>query len=217
MRRFTTLIACKEILGGALLLIFSTVCVADQSATSARVTNAVVNLMETDLVKKKDLLDCQLRLEGTAPNYKLVYSLGEISVPMSAVKAIYDGVFALLSVNAQISGLPVYELFIPYVAVSQYPYIPIGTTSIMDGVVFNSTGHYDITVNKPEKRVLTALRKRYPKNQVVDRSEWLDLAPGAVMLRSHPESNLFLAAMDGFSGAKNKAHTKIYYVCLADR
>lgn len=217
MRRFTTSITCKEIFGGVLLLIFSTVCVADQSAAAARAINAAANLMETDLVKKKDLLDCQLRLEGTAPNYKLVYSLGEIPIPVLSVQAIYDGVFALISVNAQISGLPVYELFIPYVAVSKSPYIPIGTTSIMDGVFFKSTGHYDITVKMPENRVLTVLRERYQKNQVVDRSEWGDLAPGAVMLRSHPEPKLFLAAMDGFSGAKNTAHTKIYYVCLADR
>ncbi len=176
-------------------------------------TKTVANLMDTDLVKKKDLLDCQLRLEGKSPRFKLVYSSGEIPVPTLAVKKMYDEVFVLLAVRAQNNGMPVTELFIPYHGNEKVPYKPMNSSGY-----WGEMSDYRITVDQSERSLLKVLRARYGKDRVVSHKEWTGgLEPRAVLLRSHPEPELFINSMNALSAPQNKHQTNIYYVCLADR
>jgi len=184
---------------------------ADRPVVLTRDTKTVVDLIGTDLVKKKDLLDCSLRLEGKPPNYKIVYSLGEIPVPTKAVKTMHDDVFVSIAIKARIGGMPANRFLIPYNK-SERPY-----RAMNSDIRWGKTANYTIGVQKPERFVLNVLRERYGMDRVVDRSQFSDLAPGAVLVRSHAEPELFLFGMDGLGGAKEKNRTQIYYVCLADR
>jgi hypothetical protein len=176
-------------------------------------TKTVADLMDTDLVKKKDLLDCQLRLEGKSPQFKLVYSSGEIPVPTLAVKEMHDGLFVLLAVRAQNNGMPVTELLIPYHGNEKVPYKPMNS----DGH-FGETSNYSITVDQSERSLLKVLRARYGKDRVVSHKEWTGgLEQRAVLLRSHSEPELFINSMNALSAPQNKQQTNIYFVCLADR
>jgi hypothetical protein len=176
-------------------------------------TKTVANLMDTDLVKQMNLLDCQLRLEGKSPQFKLVYGSGEIPVPTLAVTKMYDGVFVLLAVRAQNNGMPVTELFIPYHGDEKVSYKPMNSD-----VHWGVTSNYSITVDQSERSLLKVLRARYGKDRVVSHKEWTGgLEQRAVLLRSHPEPELFINSMDALSAPQNKHQTNIYYVCLADR
>lgn len=170
---------------------------------------SISDLTDTDLVKKKDMFDCWLRLEGTAPNYKLVYSLGEITVPEQAVKAMYDRTFVLLGVTGAVSGMSVTSLFIPYHNDPDQRYIPRNSGPL------DHMSDYTMTVREREENVLSALRKKYPKDLVVDRTQGMDLDRGAVLVRSHPV--LSLGGMDGLSGAKDERETRLYYVCSIEQ
>lgn len=178
-------------------------------------TTAVADLSGTDLVKKNDLLDCYLRLEGSAPHYKLVYSLGEIEIPTDAVKKDFDHYFFLVSVKASISGIPVSEILVPYNKQPGKPYSPRG--SILLNGVPREQGGYQLTAAKPERDVLMALRGRYQKEQIVDHSQWDGLAQGGVMIRSHPNPGLFVGSMDPLGGPANRKHTFLYYICVTDK
>lgn len=189
-----------------LLLIYSAVSMADRPVVLTRDTKTAVNLMGADLVKKKDLLDCQLRLEGKPPHYKLVYSLGEIPVPTLAVKKMYDETMALIAVKAQIGGLPVSNLLLFIVAEGE-PYRVASQ---------NYEHHYSMTVEASELQVVKVLRGHYGKERLLDHTQYPNgIGIRAVLLRSHPD--LFLPSMNGLGGSSDKRKTEMYYVCRVDK
>lgn len=175
-------------------------------------SKAAVNLMGTDLVKAKDLLDCQLRLEGKPPHYKLVYSLGEIEVPTLAVKKKYGDSHFLLAIKAEVSGLPVSELFVRYHD-SVHPY-RMGLNCPMANMPCDAPVAYAMLLDKPEHVVLSTLRSHYASAQVVDSTMSEDVSPRAVIMRDRP--GLMTYAMDGLSGSDNKQKTYLHYVCATE-
>jgi hypothetical protein len=168
-----------------------------------------VDLTDTDLERRKDLLDCQLRLEGKRAGFKLVYSLGELPVPAAAVISIVDNTYASVSIKGRISGMPVTRLFIPYHSNQQKRY------EVEDNDLrFGRTANYSLTVQRPETDVVVALRQRYGTLRVADRHQQADLHPGAVLLRSHPEPELLIPSMDGLGGPKDRKLTTLHYICI---
>lgn len=193
-----------------LLLIYSGVSMADRPVALTRDTKTAVNLMDTDLVKKKGLLDCQLRLEGNPPHYKLVYSLGEIPVPALAVKKDFGRSHMLLAVKAMIAGLPVRELFIRYHEGTTGQY-KMDMNCHGENAPCDAPVAYVMLVSKPENIVLPILSSRYGENLIVNSAHSVDVNIGAIMIRDRPQ--LTSPAMDGLNGPKNLQGTNLHYVC----
>lgn len=190
---------------GVLLLICSGMSMADRPVVLTHDTKTAANLMDTDLVKKKDMLDCQLRLEGKPPHYKLVYSLGEIPVPTLAVKKLYDETMALIAVKARIGGLPVSNLLL----------FVVGENEHYRAASQSYEHHYSMTIDTPERQVVKVLRRLYGKNSLLDHTQYPeDIETRAVLLRSH--SDLFLHSMNGLGGSTDKRKTEMYYACRSD-
>lgn len=185
-------------------------CVSVHAAPQILLTEdkrTVLNLMETDLVKKKNLLDCELRLEGIHPKYKLMYSLGEIVVPEKAVK-MAAGQHRLIAVQASVSGIPVTKLWVRYNAEYRLEIsCRKGSTKCVAPVAI------EMLLKESEKRAFKKLLSDYPREQI--QSGTYDpegeANPGAIVVADR--QNLISPAMEGHAGAKDKHETILYYAC----
>jgi len=195
-----------------LLLIHSGICRADLPVVLTKDTKTFVNLMDTDLVKKKNLLDCELRLVGKAPHYKLIYSLGEIEVPTLAVKEEIDHAFAYLAVKATINKLPVSTIFIRYQADISKPYK-------MELNCFMSPCYapvaYVMTLDRSEQQVYSVLRSRYAKELIDDSRSNTGVDHGAIMIRDRP--HVETPSPDGLGGSDDIHKTELHYVCSTEQ
>lgn len=85
-------------------------------AQRAIISNAVNGLNLSAYPElQANLLDCQLRLEGKAPNYKLIYSKGTISIPQGWIS--FDKrmkPYAKIMVVGKFHTLSVTEIRVPY-------------------------------------------------------------------------------------------------------
>lgn len=206
----------KKIISALLLI----VCGLAMQTCNARVekevlpSKTVVNLMDTDLVNKKDLLDCQLRVEGSSPHYKLIYSLGEVEIPKLAVKKVFDDSWLLLSVKATIKGMPISELFVEYHKDKKNPYSKKSACHFDDAPCVVDMA-YSMTLDRPEKSVLSELHSHFANELIVEsKMSSGNVNPGAVLIRDR--ANLMAYAMDGWGGAENKHQTELYYICVTE-
>lgn len=172
-----------------------------------RDTKTMLDLTETDLIRKKEMLDCELRLEGNPPNYKLVYSLGEIPVPEKAVKKASEQ-HRFIAVRASIRGLPVTGLWIHYH--SHYPQV-VSCQKGNDKCI--APVAYEMVLKQSEQRAFRRLSSIYPRELVFSGASDpdSDVNPGAIMITDRPK--LISPAMDGHSGSKDKRFTNLYYAC----
>lgn len=173
-------------------------------------TTAVIDLTETNLEKRNDLLDCSLRLEGAPSSYELVYRSGRVPVPDSAITKIYGNSHRLIAVRGTTSGLPVEQLFVRYRAPNNEKYrlpisCPTGTDKCYGEVA------YELHVAAPTQYALKRLRAAHIPNAVHDNSTDPNVNPRAIMLTDRP--GLMSPAMDGLGGASNKRDTIVHYVC----
>jgi hypothetical protein len=167
--------------------------------------------MDTDLVKKKNLLDCELRLAGKAPHYKLIYSLGEIEVPTLAVKEEIDHAFVYLAVKAEINKLPVSTIFIRYQADVRKPYkmeLNCLTSPCYAPVA------YVMTLDQSEQQVYSVLRSRYAKELIDDSRSNAGVDHGAIMIRDRPRVET--PSPDGLGGSDDIHKTELHYVCATE-
>lgn len=201
------------ILGAILLMLYSGLAMADPPVVLTKDKTTVVDLTETDLVKKKNLLDCQLRLVGKAPHYKLVYSLGEIEVPTLAVKVDYDHAAFRVGVRAQISGMPVDALTVNYRGSAAALY-KLELSGCDLGSTCWASVAYTLRVQRPEAVAQAALVAKYGNALVLSKKSWQDLELGALIVRDRP--NIVPASSEGQAGDKSKKSTVVHFVCATE-
>lgn len=61
-----------------------------------------------------NLFDCQLRVEGETPNYKLVYTGGAIDVPQNWLRFDKNSPYVEIAVSGNFHTLPVISIRVPY-------------------------------------------------------------------------------------------------------
>lgn len=193
-----------------LLLLWLGAAYAEPHVLVTRDIATVTNLMDTDLVRIRGMLDCELRLEGSPPHYKLIYSLGQIPVSTLAVKKDYDHSHMLLSVEAEIDGLPITELFVRYHDATKGAY-ELEVNCHGESTPCDAPVAYVMRVKKPEQIVLNSLLSRHGDQLIVNGRQGTDVNPGAIMIRDRP--GLVSPAMDGLNGAETDQETNLHYVC----
>lgn len=169
-----------------------------------------VDLTATDLQKKKNMLDCELRLEGGPPNYKLVYSTGESTVPESAIVKRYGNSHALINVRAHVGALNAKQLFVRLHNGARYE---LSISCRKGAVQCVAPVAYTVILAASEKESLIGLQAIFPRSLLssgkYDASSEANV--GAILL--FDRANLFSPAMDGHSGAQDSSSTNLHYVC----
>ena len=123
--------------------------------------------------KSIDLLDCQLHVEGQAPNYRLVHSKGELPIPTLAVKSIQDDALVEIAVRGELAGLPIIRMLVTKYTKAQLNESMGKTNKFEDKIM--PQGGYSFLIQGDEAKVARALKQKIGKEKVyVQQSEIKD-------------------------------------------
>lgn len=200
-------------IGTSLLIFFLQVplgAYAEQPAKTARAGSSFVDLTATELQTKKNMLDCELRLEGSSPNYTLVFNSGAAPIPEEAIARIDGQSHALVNVRAYIGPLKVKQL---HVRMARGKSNELLISCRKGASQCAAPVAYSIVVSELEEQALTSLQALMPRSLLSSGKYDIgsEANPGAILVFDRP--GLVSPAMDGHSGAPDINSTNVYYVC----
>jgi hypothetical protein len=106
-----------------------------------------------------DILDCQMRVEGSPPTYELVHAKGRLPIPQLAVKQIQDDGLVDIKVNARLGKLPVTRLWLHYSKQKNEVFKSTWSGFTLDGQVIHGNA-FSLLIDAPLEQVVSTLRRR---------------------------------------------------------
>lgn len=175
-----------------------------------------VDLTGTPLLEKQRMQDCQLRLEGKAGEYRLVYSGGAIPVPTKAVKTIQDGGWVRIAVKGKMGELPVRLLSIPYFA------MPLKEADIfgLDGRLSRFGApetYYYIVFGGHESVVEPQLRALWPEGVMLNHRNHPNPNPGTLQYLADKSIDPVGGEFGVIPLQSHKTTTTVSYACILRR
>lgn len=153
--------------------------------TDKRTELDLLNFQSTSV----DIFDCQLRVEGVAPNFELVHSNGRLQIPTLAVKKIQDDAFVDVKVNALLNGARVTRLWLPYSPTKNGVFRGRWQGAAYGDKPENWGNSFSILVNSSKAAVMSSAKKRdntflvrdltespYDKRKIISILNGVDLA-----------------------------------------